>query len=170
MCLGCAVREQVFQPGFTLLEVLVALLILSIGVLGLASLQFTGVKSNREVYYRTQAAILAQDIVGRLQANHQGNYLMAASSDDAIRCQTPTGCSSGERLAIDDLSLWRAVIAARLPSGEGAVCLDSSPNDGDSEVQPACDGTSGVYAVKIWWGGDDNTATPYQRLVLPFTP
>ncbi len=169
MCLGCAVREQVFQPGFTLLEVLVALLILSIGVLGLASLQFTGIKSNREVYYRTQAAILAQDIVGRLQANHQGNYLMAASSGDAIRCQTPTGCS-GEQLAADDLSLWSAAIEARLPSGEGRVCLDSSPNDGDSADQPACDGGGGIYAVKIWWGGDDNTATPYQRLVLPFTP
>src|SRR5690606_3260878 len=63
---GVAARPQ---HGFSLIEVLVALLVLSVGLLGLAMLQIEGLKHNTDAYYRTQATVLAYDIIDRMRAN-----------------------------------------------------------------------------------------------------
>ncbi|HLE93281.1 MAG TPA: type IV pilus modification protein PilV, partial [Sulfuricaulis sp.] len=55
--------------GFSLIEVLVALLVLSIGLLGLAALQTTSLQYNTGSYFRTQATFLAYDIIDRMRAN-----------------------------------------------------------------------------------------------------
>ena len=57
--------------GFTLLEVLVALVILSIGLLGLAGLQAASLRYNHSSYLRSQATLIAYDIVDRMRANRQ---------------------------------------------------------------------------------------------------
>lgn len=57
------------QQGATLIEVLVALLVLSVGLLGLAGMQMTALKSNQSAYYRSQATVLAYDIIDRMRAN-----------------------------------------------------------------------------------------------------
>jgi type IV pilus modification protein PilV len=57
------------SAGFTLLEVLVAVLVLAIGLLGLARLQMTVMKSNQSAYLRSQASLLAYDISERMRAN-----------------------------------------------------------------------------------------------------
>jgi type IV pilus assembly protein PilV len=66
------------SAGFTLLEVLVAILVLAIGLLGMARLQMTGMKSNHSAYLRSQASLLAYDITERMRANRNaalgGNY------------------------------------------------------------------------------------------------
>ncbi len=67
--LGKNKRWNQRQYGFSLLEVLIALLVLSIGLLGLAGLQTLGLKFNMQSYQRTQAALLAYDIVDRMRAN-----------------------------------------------------------------------------------------------------
>lgn len=160
------------QNGFTLLETLVALLILSIGLLGLAGLQLSSVKNSRDVYYRTQATILAQDIAERMRANRQGveagNYQNASGSQNAS-CRNTTGCSSAQ-LAADDVFLWRTAVAARLPSGEAWICLDGTPDDGTDASNPACDNNGVVYTAKLWWDDDRDPTTNHQRLSIPFTP
>ena len=60
------------QQGFTLLEVLIALLVLSIGLLGLAALQTTGLRSNEMASMRTTSTMLAYDISERMRANSRG--------------------------------------------------------------------------------------------------
>ncbi len=55
--------------GFTLLEVLVALVIFSVGLLGLAGLQMSSVRSNSSAQYRTQATLVLQDLAERMHAN-----------------------------------------------------------------------------------------------------
>ena len=57
------------QRGTTLIEVLIALIVLSIGLLGLALLQVTSVQSNHSAYYRSQATVLAHDLADRMRAN-----------------------------------------------------------------------------------------------------
>lgn len=57
--------------GLTLVEILVALLVLSIGLLGLAALQTTSLRFNTSAYYRTQATALAYDLSDRMRANRQ---------------------------------------------------------------------------------------------------
>ena len=57
------------ERGFSLIEVLIALLVLAIGLLGLAALQAQGLRFNHDAYVRTQATHIAYDIVDRMRAN-----------------------------------------------------------------------------------------------------
>jgi type IV pilus assembly protein PilV len=103
------------QQGISLIEVLVALLIVSIGLLGLASLQANSLKFNRSAYDRSQATQLAYDITDRMRANRTaalaGNYNLA---------MTDTHTATGT-IAQQDLTAWIADITTRLPNGSGAI-------------------------------------------------
>lgn len=143
--------------GFTLIEIMVAVLILAIGLLGVAGLEATGLRQNTSAYQRSQATLLAYDISERMRANlpgvTNGDYNGAAGTQQT-NCTTTQGCSSAQ-MAANDIYEWKQAVAARLPSGQGVVCIDSTPNDGTSATSPQCDGVTGaMYAIKIWW--DDN--------------
>jgi len=57
--------------GFTLIEVLIAVLVLGIGLLGVAGLQSVALSMNQGSYVRTQATVLARDIADRMRANNR---------------------------------------------------------------------------------------------------
>lgn len=159
------------QHGFTLLEVLIAVVILSIGLLGVAGLQAFGLRNNQDAYVRSQAAILAMDIAERMRANRAGvlagAYDLGAAAQNANCNNAAVGCTPAE-LAGHDLYQWRKALLAALPTpnptdaglGEGVVCIDSDPTpgaggtDGTGVGNAGCDGTGTVYAVKIWWDTD----------------
>lgn len=151
--------------GFTLIEVLVALLVLGIGLLGVAGLQSATLGMNHASYLRSQATVLAQDITDRMRANPRGTgngaYFQGTATETSS-CTTTTGCTTLE-MAQHDLWEWQNLLAARLPSGEGVVCLDSTPDDGSGSGAPACDGAGTNPKVKIWWFSKDDEAT--QRFV-----
>lgn len=165
-------REIPNQDGFTLIEVLVALLVLSVGLIGIAGLQLTGVKNTRDAYYRSQAVMLAYDITDRMRANITG---VTSGAYDGITgtltgdCMSTTSCTAAE-LAADDVARWRADVAARLPDGDALVCVDSTPDDGTDSGSPACDATGGVYVAKVWWNDDQDTTTDNKVLSVPFIP
>lgn len=148
--------RQKSQSGFTLIEVLVAALVLSIGLVGVAGLQAVTLKNNQSTFMQSQAAALAYDLADRMRANVAGAG--AGAYDPGTKaftagCTTVTGCSASN-LAAHDLAEWDAAIATYLPDGEGFVCVDSTPDDGTGEANPQCDGSGQQFAVKIWW--DDN--------------
>ena len=122
------------QQGFTLLEVLIALLILSIGLLGLAALQTTSLRSNQMASMRTTATQLAYDISDRMRANPAGvaadEYVLAGGA-------TPTGTS----IAATDLIAWNLGVVA-LPGGRSSI----TQCDGTSV--PPCDGVTHVITVR----------------------
>lgn len=93
------------QRGATLIEVLVAMLILSVGLLGLAGMQMTALKSNQSAYYRSQATVLAQDIIDRMRANRtealNGVYDTALKNETCNPKITPSGT-----LAQKDVAEW----------------------------------------------------------------
>ena len=60
------------NSGFSLLKVMVAMLVLSIGLIGIAGLQMAGLRSNQNAFLRSQATILASDIIDRMRVNTQG--------------------------------------------------------------------------------------------------
>jgi type IV pilus assembly protein PilV len=127
--------------GFSLIEVLVALLILSIGLLGLAALQTTSLKYNTGSYFRTQATYFVYDIVDRMRANsaavtNGGGYDVpdAAAANTAISdyglCKTSgcacntASCDSGN-LATYDLGTWYDRMSKVLPdSGTNLATID----------------------------------------------
>lgn len=160
------------QRGFTLLEVLVAMLILSVGLIGLVGLQLNGMANVRDAYYRSQAVVLAYDIADRMRANRQG--MLNGNYDDVTgaeqgSCRSTTGCDASQ-LSGDDVFLWRLQVAEALPGGDAVVCVDSTADDGTSAASAGCDGSGGQYVSKIWWDDDRNPATDDERLVMVFVP
>lgn len=112
------------DTGFTLLEVLIALLVLSIGLLGLAALQTSGLRSNQMASMRTQATQLAYDITDRMRANTvgtgDGDYVVNnATHPTATKNCTSASCSPTE-LATFDLDEWKDSLAL-LPGGVGEI-------------------------------------------------
>ncbi|MFQ5760266.1 MAG: type IV pilus modification protein PilV [Acidiferrobacterales bacterium] len=114
--------------GFSLIEVLVALLVLSIGLLGLAGLQTLGLKFNTQSYQRTQAVLNAYDIVDRIRANAGG--ITAAVYDDiginAAPPGSPPDCGAidcdSTQMADYDVAQWKNSLTELLTQGRGAVC------------------------------------------------
>lgn len=158
------------QNGASLIEVLVSMVILAIGILGIGALQVNSLKSNQSSYMRTQAVFHSQDIAERMRSNlagfRNGSYNDPAPLLDAD-CLAAAACTSAE-LAAHDVAEWEAGIAANLPMGSAAVCLDSSPADGTGAA-PACDSLGNGYAVKIWWD-DNRDGTADQQYVMSFQP
>lgn len=110
-------RHLIRQPaqGFTLIEVLVALLVLSIGLLGVAGLQLASLRDSQDAYMRSQASILAMDITERMRANRDA---ARANEYDIALTATP---AAGTARSAQDLQEWRTRIADALPNGKGAV-------------------------------------------------
>jgi len=119
------------QRGFTLIEVLVTVIILAIGLLGLAGLQLTALKYNHSAYMRSQAIILTNDITDRMRANLDmataGNYSIALGVVPAVvSCEGVGANCSPADVAAADLSDWKQQLAAVLPSGDGAIVQNGS--------------------------------------------
>lgn len=110
------------QRGFTLVEVLIAIVILSIGMLGVAKLVMGAVHADDSAYMRGQATQLAYELLDTMRANRPGaqnNYYTqpAAYSDcNAVAC-------GSQALAQLDLYNWQNEVAVALPSGSGTVTM-----------------------------------------------
>ena len=121
------------QHGFSLLEVLIALLVLSIGLLGLAALQTISLKANHSAYTRTQAIYLAYDIMDRIKANR----IQALAGDYDLAMNASPPAASATNLADTDLNEWITdFVAVLLPGGDGSV---------------DCTTTTSVCTVVVQW-------------------
>ncbi|MGB5511340.1 MAG: type IV pilus modification protein PilV [Woeseiaceae bacterium] len=166
-----AIRRQ--QSGFTLIEVMVSVLVLSIGLVGVAALQGVSLKNTQSAFMRSQATALAYDLADRMRANvlsaRTGLYNPGTAASVA-GCKSTTGCTAQD-MAKHDLAEWNAAIATYLPMGQGFVCVDSTPDDGASAASAACDGNGTQIAIKIWWDDDRDgtinmTAINTERLAI----
>ena len=129
--------------GFTLLEVLIALVIFSLGVLGMAGLLTVSVKTNHSAYLRTQAFLLAQDMADRMRANAPALWIspnpynlnaiatppatpaLAATGAFSDPCSTASCTPSG--VAARDLLLWQSQLTQFLPNvGAAIVCQNAA--------------------------------------------
>lgn len=129
------------QRGMTLIEALIALLVLSIGLLGVAALQMTTLKYNHSAHIRSQASALAYDISDRMRANRAA--ALASAYDVAIGAMP-----AGVTVAAVDLIAWKGLLAATLPAGDGAIAL----------------GPDNVMVITVQWDDsrDDRLDPPVQ--------
>ncbi len=142
------------QHGFSLLEVLLALVILAIGMLGIAKILLIAHKSNSSSYIRQQAAQSAYDIIDRIRANRlvaiNGNYnvnnLVSSGTPTTPSAPSPncgnSSCTSTQ-LAAYDTWHWLATDLAQLPNGCGSITT-------------AVAGMSTLITVTVQW--DDSPA------------
>lgn len=114
--------------GFSLVEVLVALLVLAIGLLGLAALQAQGLRFNHDAYVRTQATNLAYDIVDRMRVNN-ANVAAYTAGDPGAACDPLVAG------ATMDLNCWYRGLAASIPGGTGLITANATANFYDVTVR-----------------------------------
>ncbi len=116
------------ESGFSLIEVLIALLVLSIGLLGLAALQAQGLRFNHDALVRTHATNLAYDIVDRMRANRP-NVAAYTAPDPGGACN-PLAAN-----AAMDLTCWYDDLALTLPAGGGLITANATANFFDVTVR-----------------------------------
>ena len=107
--------------GVTMIEVLVSVVVIAIGLLGIAGLQAIGLKSNQSAYMRTQAVSQITWILDRMRANNDLASGYLETNYDVALTVVPNGTS----IASQDLATWKNELAALLPSGDGSVDCDA---------------------------------------------
>ena len=130
--------------GFTLIEILVALLIISIGLLGLARLQIVGIKNTQSGHLRSQVAFLGNDIMERIQQNPataiSGAYDIALNTAPADPgCIGAAANCTAEAMANFDLFIWKRYLTTLLPP------------DGDGTISRATEGDEEIFTISIQW-------------------
>lgn len=152
------------EAGFTLIEVLIAVLILTVGLLALGGVQVAGMKATLDGYMRSQAAIAAQDMADRMRANLGGVDANAYANVTGTLPAVPPTCRQGTAactttdVANRDIYDWLTSLSSatqiNLPGGTGRVaCIDKDTSDADT-----CTNGS-PHTITVMWDGRRNGAT-----------
>jgi type IV pilus assembly protein PilV len=133
------------QGGFTLLEVMIAMVIFAVGMLGLAGIQALSLESSHSSYSRSQAVLLASDMVDRMKANPSA--LASYVIDTATTPSAPSPlCNAAEcnntEMAAFDLWQWKTALPVTLLSGKGSITVAGS-----------------IYTITVHWDEDRTGAT-----------
>lgn len=138
--------------GFSLIEVLVSLVILSIGLLGSSQLLFAAMKSNDSVAMRSQATVIAGGMLDSIRANPAaalaGSYSASsvAAYAGASACANGSSCSASD-MAAKDLQSWKSVLTAATQSGLPGA---------DAQITTTAAGVYTTVTVSVSW--DDSRA------------
>jgi type IV pilus assembly protein PilV len=143
--------SPLLQAGFSLIEAMVSLVVVSVGMIGIAALYGQGLSAGRTALYRTQAVNLAADMADRIRVNRMGgaNYAGPAANNNCdpgggVNCTPP-------QMAAHDLWVWTAQVAQQLPNGVGLVqFLGTTPP---------------TYTIQVTWQETGLGAVNYQMVV-----
>jgi type IV pilus modification protein PilV len=158
------------QGGFSLVEVLVAAVIFSIGLGGLSLMMLTSLHGTVEARNYTMATIHASSLAELILLNPSslGHYINPSA-------ETPSDCLQGGACsdaawAAGNLARWQFELEQNLARSSVRVCLDSTPDDGHS-AEPACD-NAGQPVVKVFWSEPrhlEDSSGGLRRIVTPVT-
>jgi type IV pilus assembly protein PilV len=136
------------QQGFSMLEVLIAVLVFSLGIIGLAGLLIFAIQSNHVAYLRTQATFLAHNMADRMGANpaglwnndYNGNYPVTGSTSSCAAGCNPT------QLAAYDQQQWSTQLTTFLPNAKGNITCTAAgiaytPTAAQIDMRPPYAGT-----------------------------
>lgn len=142
------------QRGVSLLEVLIAILILSFGMLGMLGLIINSLKLTSSSNYRTIASQQAYSIAETVRDK---GYLFAKVQNPGgsveAKCFEAAGCNQDEMFTTD-FAIWSARLSTVLPAGSGTVCSDATPDDGDPgnwQCDKLAPLPTGPFVVKVCW-------------------
>jgi len=150
--------QGISEKGFTMIEVVIAMLVLMVGLLGIASMQTYGVQATMKSHQQAIAMVQAQDIADRIRTNISGlrstqytNAIPGAAPNPTCIALAAT-CTPAE-LAATDLFNWQAENAASLPLGQGSItCTDiDAGTAGTLEAGSSC-------IITLRWDGNRNGA------------
>ncbi|HEY0682395.1 MAG TPA: type IV pilus modification protein PilV [Steroidobacter sp.] len=131
--------------GMTIIEVLVTLVIVSVGLLGVVALQLTTLRNNQNASVRSQAAMLASDMLDRMRSNRYDR----TTGEGPERFQIGIGEDEvPATTAGDEIRRWRLVLDEQLPEGRGGIDYDDDTN---------------LVTITIQWG--ERSENPDERIL-----
>lgn len=138
--------------GFTLIEILVAMLVLAIGLLGVAAMQMRGLQFSHDAYLRSQISVLAYDMADRMRLNSAAAADYATPGAWTVPTSAPTGCSMTTVSAANDLSCWQLQVFDALPPGSTADVVAE---------------TGGEYTIALAWSDREGNARSIEYTFQP---
>lgn len=141
------------RGGFSLVEVLIALVITSVGMLGIAGLYVESMQAGRTSIFRHHAVTLASDVADRIRANPRAgvDYQGPGGNNNCVLGNVD--CNPAQ-MAANDIDLWKTQAAAMLPGGDVAITYDNNP------VPP-------TYTIVVSWDEAGNGPPPTYTIVIP---
>ena len=163
-----SVRPIYKDAGFSLIEVLVSIVVLSFGMLGMVGMQAAALQSNREARLQSSAVTLGRELVELMRGNraiallatsatnpYLGSFstpLAATAPSYCLNVATSTpACTNPTVIASAQMTEWLTRVDSELPGARVDTCFDSDPFDAGGLPRWICTGTGGVIVVKIGW-------------------
>lgn len=153
--------------GFTLIEVLVAIVVLSFGLLGMVGLQAASLQANRDARLQSTAILLARELADMMRGNKNvairtsGNPYLGAFAKNALVAPTPSSClnvgstcASPDDVARAQITEWLGRVNDQLPGARVTVCADAAPFDAGGLPVWGCTASTSATAgvvIKIGW-------------------
>jgi type IV pilus assembly protein PilV len=157
-------HDQPQQAGFGLVEVMVALVVLAVGMLGIASLFVTTLRSSGSAISRMQAVSLAGDLADRIRANRFAGADYDIEVPAAKECLGITESCTKADMASNDLFLWQQQIDDLLPGDP----------QGEVVFTPATPDVPDQYTIEVRWkepgSGDGEAGELSYMLTMQIDP
>lgn len=169
---GPSLRRE--QSGFSILEVLIAIIILSIGMLGAVGMQTTAMQSNKEARNQAAAATFARELAEKMRGNHTVAIKTAAADNPyifdttlggtttiatpAVNCFT-AGCPTVKDAATWDVADWQGRVKDALPTPRVKVCFDKDPFDAAGKARWLCTDDGDIAVLKMSWTRSNTAGT-----------
>jgi type IV pilus assembly protein PilV len=183
------------SSGFSLVEVLVSIVILSFGLLGMVGLQAAALRTNRDARLQSSAIVLAREMAEMMRGNKDialalNNPYLIAQQSHPLFAATPlyclsvgSTCASPTETAQAEVTDWLTRVDAELPGATVAICPDAAPYDTNGLPQWACSPSAAAgttitdpIVIKIGWSrastkaGTANDEATLPSVVLAVTP
>lgn len=139
------------QSGFSLVEVLIALVIMSVGMLGIAGLYVESMQAGRTSIFRHNAVTIASDVADRIRANPSAGAFYEGDPGNNNCVLGNVDCDP-EQMAANDIDLWKIQAGGMLPNGDVAITYD------DNVTPP-------TYEIVISW--DEAGETQSYTILIP---
>ena len=167
-------KKPAFRPeiGFSLVEVLVSIVVLSFGLLGMAGMQAAALHSNREARLQSSAVIFARELADMIRGNRSmsmqainpdssnpylfdlSSPLTAPNPEYCLAVSSSTACDTATKVANAEVTEWLARIDQELPGVQVKSCKDSAPFDATTGLPTwTCTNTiaTNTIVIKIGW-------------------
>ena len=146
------------QRGISLIESLVAIVVMALGILGILGVQMRTLADTQTTVYRAQAIRLIEDLGERMKINPNAlgsiNNYVSGFSDEPTPGDCSSGCSHGDQ-ATYDLALWKQAVKATLPLGQASVFLAPGETDTTNRRQ--------LGVMLAWRENERDTSDAYKN-------
>lgn len=154
--------DRLKRRGYSLIELLIAVLIVAVGVLGVAGLQLASTRNARTALETTLAAMLAEDLADRIQANTAATYTTGPGAPPPAFVDCLARDCDADALAAFDLAVWKCSLG-RWNAESSCAAIRATGLLGDPREQPGLPGGDGgvdaagggAFAVTVTWEGPE---------------